>query len=238
MKNRWTALALLALLALSSCGTAPDTRTVASHPTPSSNIPQTTHASSALRTPSSSASISPESISQEEALFDSPQMWESPFPKALCRGWHAHPTMPSSVSTLFLFTSDGTFYYAASTLAGVERTRYMDGDWFYEDGFLHLTIKRKIRLEDGVEVDGWGSMVNDIEGGYYVKYELQPSEYEYLRYDVQVADPFSGAGEHFPNEVVHMVSITIADLQFWGFLQTDAPYMQSLPLMWDDAWER
>mgnify|MGYP003623357012 FL=1 len=153
------------------------------------------------------------------------ELWAEPYPVELCRGWHASEVLAAGFSDRYLLLEDGTFYFAANEMTGAVRLRYMDGTWIFEDGNLLLTVKRKIVVEGGVEIPGYASLINDIEGGQHVKYELEPEQYEYILLPVSLAT----------SEFHFKVSIRLGEQQFWGGRGAGnggADY-DELPEIWD-----
>lgn len=166
-------------------------------------------ASSSLQSaPSSQASSLPfvssqVAVSQEETLssapsaesaiaFDAEEMWQEPFPAGLIRGWYGDVVVGSGHAERYLFQEDGTFYFNASGYDATNRCPYMDGEWYYSNGVVHLTIKRKIIIEGGEVVTGQDALPLEeaIIGGEYVQVALPKGSYEtmYLPLEIIMAD--------------------------------------------------
>lgn len=133
---------------------------------------------------------------------------------ALVGCWHAASGMPAGSAERYVFFTNRTFTYHANDGNGAERLRSYSGNWHVDEGVLQLEVNQKIVIEGGEVIDGWGSMISDIEGGTYVKLDIDPPEVIKLEIGGLSILDFDEISSRYYS---HAFSLNIGDMTFWRY---------------------
>ena len=156
--------------------------------------------------------ITPAPEMEQEEIVD--KQFDTLLEFALVGCWQASPGMPAGNPDRYVFFTNRTFRYYANQMNGAERLRTYSGYWHVDKGILILEVNRKTVIEGGEVIDGWGSMISDIEGGTYVKFEIDPPEVMELEIgDLLILDFDEISSRYYS----HAFSLNIGDMTFWRY---------------------